>query len=361
MPLLITPTITAMRRTAVLFAALLLGLAFTLVSRDTDSRLKKASRSAEHNGWIQVHLEGKPAEIGFQHGYLLANEIADTFKAVTTEVVHEEKHDWAFFRKAAEEVFWPHVEQEYRDEINGIAEGLKARGVKLDVWDLVALNAWLEIPYYDKWHDKSTGTNSNGAGPGDHCSAFVATGSYTKDGRVVIAHNNWTSYTSGERWNIIFEIVPAGGNRVIMDGAAGLIHSGDDFGINSAGIRITETTISGFTGFNPSGVPEFVRARKAMQYANSIDDFARIMQEGNNGGYANNWLVADRKTNEVASLELGLKNVALQRTKDGYFVGSNFPVNEQLAREETGFPVHDMSVSANARRVRWEQLMAEYK
>src|SRR5262249_39629357 len=108
MPLLITPIITAMRRTAVLCAALLLGLAFTLVSRDTDSRLKKASRSAEHNGWIQVHLEGKPAEIGFQHGYLLANEIADTFKAVTTEMVHDEKHDWAFFRKAAEEVFWPH-------------------------------------------------------------------------------------------------------------------------------------------------------------------------------------------------------------------------------------------------------------
>ena len=94
-----------------------------------------------------------------------------------------------------------------------------------------------------------------------------------------------------------------------MDGMPGLIHSGDDFGVNSAGIIITETTISDFTGFDPNGVPEFVRARKAMQYAASIDDFARIMKEGNNGGYANNWLVADRKTNEVASLELGLKNV----------------------------------------------------
>ncbi len=97
----------------------------------------------------------------------------------------------------------------------------------------------------------------------------------------------------------------------MMDGMPGLIHSGDDFGINSAGIMITETTISGFSGFDPNGIPEFVRARKAMQYAASIDDFARIMKEGNNGGYANNWLVADRKTNEIASLELGLKNVNL--------------------------------------------------
>jgi hypothetical protein len=350
-----------MRRIAFLSAALLLGLAFTLVSRDPDPRLKKAARSAEHNGWIQVHLEGAPAEIGYQHGYLLATEIQDNFKAVSTEVAHEEKREWSFFRKAAQEVFWPHIEQEYREELEGIAAGLKARDENLDVWDLVALNAWLELPYYDKWVDKAAGTHSNAAGPGDHCSAFVATGSYTKDGRVVIAHNNWTSYSSGERWNIIFDIQPAKGNRIVMDGMPGLIHSGDDFGLNSAGILITETTISGFSGFDPAGVPEFVRARKAMQYAASIDDFARLMKDGNNGGYANNWLVADRKNNEVASLELGLKNAVLQRTKDGFFVGSNFPADPKLLKEETDFDATDRSRSENARRQRWLALMEQHK
>ena len=148
---------------------------------------------------------------------------------------------------------------------------------------------------------------------------------------------------------------------MLMDGMAGLIHSGDDFGVNSAGILITETTISRFSGFDPDGIPEFVRARKAMQYSASIDDFARIMQAGNNGGYANNWLVADRKTNEVASLELGLKNVTLDRTRDGFFVGSNFPVNEKLVREETDFDVKNSSDSANARHARWLQLMQQNK
>ena len=350
-----------MRRTAVFSAVLLLGLALTLVSRDADPRLKKAARSAERNGWIQVHLEGTPAEIGYQHGYLLAAEIQDNFKAISTEMTHEEKKDWSFFRKAAEEVFWPHVEPEYREELNGIVEGLKARDAKLDIWDIVALNAWLELPYYNKWRDKTNGTHSNAAGPGDHCSAFVATGSYTKDGRVVIGHNNWTSYSSGERWNIIFDIQPAKGNRFIMDGMPGLIHSGDDFGLNSAGILITETTISGFSGFDPAGVPEFVRARKAMQYSASIDDYARIMKEGNNGGYANNWLVADRKNNEVASLELGLKNVVLKRTQDGFFVGSNFPADPKLTKEETDFDLKDRSRSENARHERWLALMAQHK
>jgi hypothetical protein len=353
-----------MRRTTLLSAVvLLLALAVTLISRDpeVDPRLKRSSRAAERAGWIQVHLEGSPADIGFQHGYLLASEIADNFKAISTEMTHEEKKDWAFFRKAAEEVLWPHVEQQYRDELNGIVEGLKARGGRLDLWDIVALNAWLELPYYDKWVAKSTPGAPTGAGPGDHCSAFVATGSYTKDGRPVIGHNNWTSFSSGERWNIIFDIVPAKGNRIVMDGAPGLIHSGDDFGVNSAGIIITETTISGFSGFDPNGVPEFVRARKAMQYSASIDDYAGIMKEGNNGGYANNWLVADRNTNEIASLELGLKNVILKRTKDGYFVGSNFPADPKLAKEETDFDLNDKSLSQNARRARWQQLMEQNK
>src|SRR5262249_55951950 len=145
------------------------------------------------------------------------------------------------------------------------------------------------------------------------------------------------------------------------DGFHGLIHSADDFGVNSAGIMITETTISQFSGWDSAGIAEFVRARKAMQYSASIDDFARIMKEGNNGGYANDWLIADRNTGEIASLELGLKHVNLWRTKDGYFAGSNYPIDPALARDETDFDTKDLSNSANARHVRWDQLMTENK
>ena len=327
-----------------------------------DARLKGASRLPPQNGWTYVHLEGSPSEIGFQHGYLLAPEIVDFGKVVALELKHDTRRDWNFFRDAAEHVLWPHVEREYRDELQGIASGLAARRVKLDLWDVVAINAYPEWGYYTRVYDKQHSVSSPpAAGAAEHCSAFVATGSYTRDGRVIMAHNNWTSYLGGERWTVIFDIVPASGHHVLMDGLPGLIHSGDDFGINSAGILITETTISGFSGYDPNGIPEFVRARKGMQYASSIDDFARIMQDGNNGGYANDWLVADRKTNEIASLELGLRNVTLERKKDGYFVGSNFPISEKLAAEETDFAIKDMGSSANARHRRWDQLMAENK
>jgi hypothetical protein len=327
-----------------------------------DARLKGGFRRPAQNGWTFVHLEGTPFDLGFQHGYLLAPEIQDAEKVAVLELTHESKKDWSFFRNAAKEMMWPHIEPQYREELQGISEGLRAQGVKLDLWDIVALNGLCEWQYYLKQYARQHhGVTTASLAVPEHCSAFVATGSSTKDGKVIIAHNNWTSYMEGARWTIIFDIAPSRGYRILMDGFPGLIHSADDFGINGAGIMITETTISHFSGYDPAGVPEFVRARKAMQYAASIDDFARIMKAGNNGGYANTWLVADRKTNEIASLELGLKNVTLQRKTDGYFVGSNFPINPKLVKEETHFNVNDMSESSNARHVRWEQLMAQYK
>jgi len=328
-----------------------------------DPRLEKAFRKPGQNGWIFVHLQGPPRQIGFQHGFLLSPEIQHAFAAIKLELTHVNNRDWAFFRDAAKNILWPHVEREYQEELQGIVEGLNAKNAAMDIWDVVAMNAFLEMFNYADAFKKQEKARSADTPlvRAERCSAFVATGSYTKDGRVIIAHNNWTYYLDGRHWNIVYDIVPEKGHRILMDGIPGLIHSGDDFGMNSAGILITETSISGYSGWTSEGIPEFVRARKAMQYSASIDDFDRIMRTGNNGGYANNWLVADRKTHEIASLELGLKNVTLLRSKDGYFCGANFPVNAKLIREETDFDPNDLGLSANARRVRWEELMAEHK
>jgi Phospholipase B len=332
------------------------------VQPSSDERLHGAFRNPTKEGWIFVHLEGNPSAIGFQHGYLLASEIEDAKRAIELSTTHEVKHSWADLRDVAQKYFWPKVSGEYREELQGIEAGLKAHGSNLDLMDVVAMNGFMEFSYYynDARKREARGVASPTSTP-DHCSAFVATGSYTKDGRIVIGHNNWSDYLSGSRWDIIFDIAPASGHHLIMDGVPGLIHSGDDFGINDSGIMITETTIGNFHGFNTDGVPEFVRARKAMQYSESIDDFARIMEDGNNGGYANTWLIGDRKRNEIARLELGLKYVTLERTKDGYFVGSNFPINPKLIAEETDFPANDPNTPNEVRHRRWDQLMEQNK
>jgi hypothetical protein len=353
-----------MKKMIPLIVAVLISFAAVFPGIQSQEKLLgKAYRQPAQNGWIYVHLQGAPRQIGFQHGFLLSPEIQNAFAAVKLELTHETNKDWAFFRNAAQNILWPHVEREYQEELQGIVEGLNAKNVAMDIWDVAAMNAFLEMfNYADSLTKPDKSTISSGLPVmAERCSAFVATGGYTKDGGVIMAHNAWTYYLDGRHWNIIFDIVPEKGFRILMDGLPGLIHSGDDFGMNSAGILITETSITGYSGWKSDGIPEFVRARKAMQYSASVDDFDRTMRTGNNGGYANNWLVADRKNNEIASLELGLKNVTLLRSKDGYFCGANFPVNEKLIREETDFDPRDLGLSANARHVRWEELMVEYK
>jgi hypothetical protein len=328
----------------------------------SDSRLKGAYRF-ERGEWIYIHLEGSPERVGFQHGYLLAPEISDAFEDIKLQDTHVTRRDWEFFRRAAREMLWPRIDAEYQAELKGIVDGVQARGVKMDLDDLVALNAFEELPeYYVPWYNaqhKVAGAPSLHS-PGN-CSAFVATGSYTRTHKVVIAHNNWTNYLDGERWRIIFDIAPRHGHRILMDGFPGVITSDDDFGLNSAGIMITETTITQFVGWNPDGKPEFVRSRKALQYSSSIDDYVRIMLDGNNGGYANDWLLADNKTGEVAQFELGLKAHKVWRTRDGYFAGSNFARDPAVIKQDTTFDPYNPETSPNARRLRWEQLMKENK
>src|SRR5271157_5778486 len=326
------------------------------------ARLKPAYRF-ERSKWIYVHLEGSPADIGYQHGYLLSAEIADGFNTVKFKDTRRTKRDWEFFRETAKTILWPKVDPEYQEEMKGIAEGLKAKGVAMDLWDVVALNAMEEVPdYYVPWLNRQQrAENAPRLVPPGNCSAFVATGSMTKDHKPVIAHSNWTDIATGTRWTIVFDIVPMHGFRIIQDGFPGIIVSDDDFGINSSGLMVTETTITGFSLFDPNGRPEFMRARKALQYANSIDQYVQIMLDGNNGGYANDWLLADNNTGEIARFELGLKMHRVWRTKNGYFVGANFPSDPAFTKAETDFNPNNMSSSPNARRKRWEELMPANK
>jgi hypothetical protein len=343
----------------IIFACLLFVACNTPQKKETPTNdpLAKASRE-DKNGWIYVHLQGPPHDVGYQHGYLLAKEIDTNIQTIAYFLQNTTHRDWQFYRNCASGFLWNKLDREYKDEIDGIADGLQAQNLKYDSLDITALNALEELAYYyvPMLDDKIKAHSGDNKAPGN-CSAFIATGSYTRDGKIVMGHNNWTSYIVGQHWNVVADIVPQSGYHIMMDCMPGFIHSGDDFVISSNGILITETTITQFKGFDTSGVPEFMRARKAAQYANSIDDVIKIYLNGNNGGYANDWLIGDTKTNEVAKFELGLKDYHVWRSKDTAMIGSNFPSDPKLIKEETTFNVNDKTTSPNARKKRMEQLV----
>jgi hypothetical protein len=330
---------------------------FSCITKPEADPLSKASRENK-NGWIYVHLEGSPADIGYQHGYLLANEIDTCLQMMAFFSGHETKKDWAFYRRCASNFLWNKLDPEYKQEINGIVKGLQAQHKNYDSLDITAYNAWEELAFYyiPSIMNAAVAHSGDNKAPGN-CSAFIATGSYTKDGKIVMGHNNWTEYIVGQHWNVVADIVPSKGNHILMDCMPGYIHSGDDFLITGNGLMITETTITQFNLFDTSGIPEFMRARKAAQYSNSIDDVINYFVKGNNGGYANDWLIGDTKTNEVAKLELGLKDYRVWRSHDTAIIGSNFPSDAKLIREETTFNIYDSSTSPNARKKRMEELI----
>ena len=300
---------------------------------------------------MYVHVSGSPRDIGYEYGTLLSAEIDDAQKALHDKLLADTKKPWTYYRDTGK-MFWNKVDPEYQQEIDGQAEALKAKGLPYDRWDVLAMNDYIELSsYYLPWTQHRTSSRES-------CSAFIATGSETADGKVVVGQNFWWDYQTGERFNVVLDVTPQKGHHFVMDCLPGFLHSGTDWAINDAGIVITETTLPAINDFDPEGIPEFVRMRKAAQYAENLADFARILKTGNNGGYANTWLVADCKTNEIGKLELGLKDVTFDRTNDGYFVGSNFPENPALIADELGsWDTNPTTNGCEARRVRWKKLL----
>jgi len=321
------------------------------------SWLSKANRH-EKNGWIYLHIEGKPEERGFQHGYLLAKEIKEALRQ-TAEVWHyQTAMSWEWMVTRSAELFNSKIDAENMAEMEGIVEGMKAAGVSSTRDEIVAYNASTEFTEY-WWPLVKDSLSSDSPEPKkESCSSFIATGSMTADGKIVLGHNTMSSFYYPS-CNVILDILPEKGYRILMQSVAGLIHSETDFFITSAGLVGSETTIGGFFPFDQNGIPEFARMRRATQYASTIDEWCSIMKEGNNGGYANAWLIGDINTNEIARLELGLKYIGFERKKDGYFTGSNVAENLNILRFETKSSEQDIKISSVARRVRWKQLMKE--
>ncbi len=311
----------------------------------------------DEKGWIYVHVEGEPYARGFQYGTLLSEEIATYAKKLG---IQENPKDgpgaWAEMRFMADAVFLRKFDEEYLLEMKGMADGAAKAGAKIDgkpvdFLDVVTMNSSIDLDYV-KSALRATPHALTGRSflssedeakipeRAHKCSSFVATGPATKDGRPVFGQIfMWAGYT-GVHFNVVTDVVPAKGNRLVYQGFPGGIHSGTDFYMNSAGILIGETTVAQ-TPWNIDGSPMSNRIRKAAQYANSIDDVARILREKNNGMYTNDWPIADVKTNEVAILLLGTKSSKLWRTKEdlapfgtpGFLWANNNPRDPEVRKE----------------------------
>jgi len=314
------------------------------------------------NGWIYLHIEGAPYERGKQHGYLLAKELKEIKRSLKYLTMWNTGKEFSFFVENGEKLFANKIEKEYLEEIKGIADGAKEAGTDITWQEILAWNGYEELTDYWWPNQKEGKFGAEYKLQNDHCSAFMATGEYTKDGKIVMGHNSWNNFEFGQFSNLILDIKPDKGHEMFMQSAPGYIDSFADFFTTDAGIMGTETTIGGYSSYNPTEEPEFSRIRKAMQYGNNLDDYVEIMKKKNNGGYANSWLLADTNTGEIMRYELGLKYSSVTKKKEGYFIGFNAPIDPKIRNlETTNSGYADIRRHQGARQVRLTELMEKYK
>ncbi len=313
-------------------------------------------------GWIVAHLRGTPYHVGFQNGYLTAQSanywiLVDLGKPGGTSRKAGEK--------IARDVVWKKIPRQYQLELEGIAAGLQAAGYAHDtLWDVVAANNWADQACYALLlHSRVAITRMEGgllsrARKGG-CSAFIATGKATTDGRPVMGHNTWSAYDQNFMYNVMFYVEPSTGHSFCYQSAGGQIWSGQDWYENSAGLMFTETTLADTT-YRPSGTPIFIRAREAAQYDGSVSQVVKTLLAGNNGAYCNEWLIGDR-SGRIASLQMGCAVHDLHATRSGFYGSSNYDWGKATRAEEGS--AADPPAPANAdyaRFVRWHQLKAWY-
>jgi hypothetical protein len=288
-------------------------------------------------GWTFIHIEGEPYQRGYQYGTLMAKEIGQYIdKLAIRQNADNARAGWNELRTLADALMLRKYDEEYLVEMRGIADGAARGGAtfagkSLDFLDVVTLNSAVDLGQLGSALAKTatplTGRSfrvdeeeQNAVERLHKCSSFLANGPATKDGRIVFGQLfMWGGYT-GVHWDVICDVVPSQGRRLVYETFPGGIHSGTDFYINDAGIMIGETTVMQ-TPFDAEGEPQSSRIRKAAQYGKSIDDVVRILTENNNGLYTNDWLIGDTKSDEIAILLLGTKKHKLWRSKKGDFPG----------------------------------------
>ncbi len=114
------------------------------------------------------------------------------------------------------------------------------------------------------------------------------------------------------------------------------------------------------------------RARRAIQYGDSVAKVVELLSTKNNGLYTNEWIVGDSRTNEIAMLELGTYRTKLYSSAknewfggtEGFYWGCNnakdLNVRLEYVPDPHGTP-EDIPFVVGARDVKWQEMYQQYK
>jgi len=232
-------------------------------------------------GWLEIrngikilHINGSNYEMGFQHGYLLKEEVKQNIRAFldysfnSLNVTYEHLLEiW--------NVMKDYVPQEYIDEIQGIADGagisfdeIAAANMVIIVGDTgcFGISAWGNATADGKlYHTRSFDLPFNIKDP--------ETDKYAHENSVLIVRNPNNGYAS------------------ISPSIAGSMHGGGGF--NNQGIAIGQQ-VCWSKDYTLNGTPGQFRVQMVLDYASNISEAINILT--NNKDFGWNFIISDSKT-----------------------------------------------------------------
>ncbi|MDQ1276609.1 MAG: hypothetical protein QG610_2187 [Euryarchaeota archaeon] len=264
--------------------------------------LKKACFD-EIKGVKVLHLKGRPYEMGYQHGYLLADKIDlmvnRTLLATAAYVAAQTGSDL----DKAEEILWigqkaaePFLPQEFKEEMRGIADGAKDAGVNVTLEQILLWNTnydqWCIYCHPDYWRSEHQNDNrlankdenaessqqnvTTIAGGG--CSSFCAWGEWAGgDGKLIFGKNEDNFNMPEQLQNRILVVAsPDDGIGHAFLTYPGMI--GLDGGINADGLAMmTQLNSMKYESMKGCGIAIFTRL--LLTYARTAEDAVRIFQK----------------------------------------------------------------------------------
>ena len=177
----------------------------------------KNGLSYDKDGWKYVSVKGDPKERGYAFGYFCASEFKRIQEMLAFNMYQSYGQKWEYFIKEINDDFKEMTKTDFSElyeEMEGIAEGCNANGCKTTIDEIIAWNFYMSIPYW--YSTKSQSHIGKEGGSKDKCSAFMAVGDWTEDGKIVCAHNSFSEFLDGQYENFILDLNPSKGHRFIM-------------------------------------------------------------------------------------------------------------------------------------------------
>ncbi len=281
--------------------------------------------------WV-LGLQGSPYEMGYQHGYLLAELIRKTASGFLTPT-YAQFGGWQPESAKApsmdqvnagrevlfsvyQDYFEPHLKQQAPDlleEMEGIADGVRDAGTGIPGQDILIGNCIPEITELLFYLPDSDASRDAPAVEPKGCSDCVTWGKATISGNLLHGTNyDYSTFGVLHRGVGIAVVKPNRGNSFLAQCLAGMV--GHYRGMNMQGITTGElTSDSADRDIKKNGrIPHAMHMRKLIQFSNNVRDAIQTMKKLK-GTTGFNHVVADSKSNEVIDIESSCTKLGIVR------------------------------------------------